>query len=215
VEDVVRRARRIVSCVLVVDDGSRDATSEAARRGGARVLRHPENRGKGAALRTAFESLLPAGFDAIATVDADGQHAPEEIPLLCRGWEEGLDLVLGCRRDHFARMCLLRRASNIVSSMWIGWIAGTTIADAQCGFRLYTRRVIETVGLPEPGFEAESAVLVRTAQSGLRVGAVPISRVIADGRATSHFRPLRDSWRIFRGVLKARAFAPGSRPALE
>lgn len=204
VEDVVRRARRVLPSVLVVDDGSRDATAGAAARGGAQVLRHPGNRGKGAALRTAFEHLFAKGFDAVATIDADGQHAPEEIPVLARGWQDGLDLVLGCRRAHFAAMCRIRRASNIVSSRWIGWMAGTTIADVQCGFRLYTRRLIDAVGFPEPGFEAESAVVVRAVQAGFRVGAVPIRRVIADGRATSHFRPLRDSWRIFRGVLCAR-----------
>src|SRR5262245_33231656 len=77
--EVVHRTARTLPLVLVVDDGSTDGTGNAARRAGARVLRIPENRGKGSALRLAFETLFAEGHEAVVTLDADGQHLPEEI----------------------------------------------------------------------------------------------------------------------------------------
>ena len=101
--DVVRRTRDVLPDVLVVDDGSSDATGDAARAAGAEVVRHDVNRGKGAALVTAFRTLFGRGFDAVVTVDADGQHLPEEIPVLLKAAAGGADLVLGTREHLFAR----------------------------------------------------------------------------------------------------------------
>ena len=109
--------------VVVVDDGSSDATAEVARASGATVVSLPENRGKGAALRLAFERLFGAGFEAIVTLDADGQHVPEEIPRLLEH-RDVADLVV-CSRVHlFAEMGRVRRTSNRLSSSVISLLAG-------------------------------------------------------------------------------------------
>ena len=109
VADVVRRTRAVIEEVLVVDDGSTDGTGDAARGAGADVVAHPANRGKGAALVTAFRTLFGRGCDAVVTVDADGQHLPEEIPRLLEAARGGADLVLGTRDHLFAEMVAARR----------------------------------------------------------------------------------------------------------
>lgn len=203
VGNVVQRSLAMFPDVLVIDDGSRDGTAERAREAGAEVHSFPHNRGKGAGLGAAFTILFSRGFDAVVTVDADGQHLPEEIPRLL-ALSSDADLILGTRDHLFAQMGHVRRMSNRLSSSAISWAAGQSFSDVQTGFRLYKRAVIERVGFPETGFEAESAVVVRAARTGLRVMTTPVKLGKADGRGTSHYRPVADSVRIAAGVFRAR-----------
>lgn len=204
VGEVARRTLAIVAELLVVDDGSDDFTGEAALAAGAEVLRHPRNLGKGRALRTGMEALFGRGVEVVVTLDADGQHLAEEIPRLLECLPLSPDLVLGVRDHHFAQMSGVRRASNRLSSRMISFAAGRALSDVQTGFRLYSKRLFEAVGLREPGFEAESAVVVRASRRGLSIVATPVEMGFVDGRCTSHYRPLRDSLRIARAVIGAR-----------
>ncbi|HEX6202337.1 MAG TPA: glycosyltransferase family 2 protein [Thermoanaerobaculia bacterium] len=219
VGDVARRALALVEAppvagarlaeVLVVDDGSTDATARAAADAGARVVSLPRNQGKGRALATAFDELFARGHAAVVTLDADGQHLPEEVPVLLAAWAGAPEaarphLVLGSRQHLFGGMGGVRRTSNRLSSVLISAAAGIDLADVQSGFRLYSRELIAAIGFPEARFEAESAVVVRAVRAGFRVIAVPVSLGFADGRVTSHYRPLVDSLRIARAVTAAR-----------
>lgn len=204
VAGVVSRALEEAATVVVVDDGSSDGTGARAADAGAEVVRHPRNLGKGAALKTAFSLLFGRGFAAVVTIDADGQHLPEESGKLVAAWDAGADLVLGTRVRHFGGMNRVRRTSNRWSSRAISVLAGQRFDDIQTGFRLYTQEVIEKVGFPEPRFEAESAVIVRAARAGFDVVTVPAELGFADGRVSSHYRPVVDSLRIARAVIWAR-----------
>lgn len=199
---VVAGTLRLLPDLLVVDDGSTDGTAAAARAAGARVVSLPRNQGKGAALAVAFRDLFAQGFDAVVTLDADGQHLPEEIPKLLAVPADA-DLVLGVRDHLFGEMSGLRRVSNRLSSAAISFAAGQRVSDVQTGFRRYSRRLLDAVGFPEARFEAESAVLVRAARRGFRIAVVPVHLGFADGRTTSHFRPLPDSLRIASAVIRA------------
>ncbi|HXO20352.1 MAG TPA: glycosyltransferase family 2 protein [Thermoanaerobaculia bacterium] len=201
---VVRGVSTVLPEVLVIDDGSTDATAEEAQRAGARVLTLPVNRGKGTALAAAFADLFGRGFTGVVTLDADGQHLAGEIATLLAAAEPDADLVLGVRDHLFAGMSPLRRASNRLSSRAISFAAGQRLEDIQTGFRFYSRRLIERVGFPAGRFEAESAVVVRAARAGFRVVTVPVRLGFADGRTTSHYRPLIDSLRIAGAVTRAR-----------
>lgn len=204
VGDIVRRTMPQVGEVLVVDDGSTDRTGPEARAAGAGVLVQEMNRGKGAALRLAFEVLFRKGYEGVVTLDADGQHLPEEIPKLLSLWSEDPDLVLGSRDHLFEEMSGIRKASNSISSRLISFAAGQRVGDVQTGFRLYRRKMIEEIGFPEDRFEAESAVVVRASRRGFKLVSVPIHLGFADGRCTSHYRPVIDSLRIARAVIGAR-----------
>jgi hypothetical protein len=167
----------------------------------------PLNRGKGTALGVAFELLFARGFTGAVTLDADGQHLPSEIPRLLALASES-DLVLGTREHLFAEMGGVRRRSNALSSRAISWAAGQSISDVQTGFRYYSRSLIERVSRMCGRFEAESVVVVRAVRAGLRVRTTPIRLGRADGRPTSHYRPLVDSMRIALAVARARLEAP-------
>lgn len=211
IADVVRRSLAVAAGVLVVDDGSRDDTTVRAKRAGAEVVRHPVNRGKGCALRSAFDLLFARGYDHVITLDADGQHRPEEIPKLYEPTRHGADLVIGSRAAVFSEMHPIRRASNRWSSRLISFAAGQALEDSQSGFRVYSRTMIERIGFEGRRFEAESAIVVRAVRRGFHVETLTVESGFADGRMTSHYRPLSDSLRIAWAVARAvtASAAPG------
>ncbi len=177
--------------VLVVDDGSRDATADLARRHGARVLRFAANRGKGHALLAGFAALPDAA--AVVVLDADGQHPPEEFPRFVAVWQGGSDVVLG-RRRFGAAMPPLRRFANLLSSRWVSLAAGQRVSDSQCGYRLYDRAVLDAVPVTPSRYEVESEMAVRAARLGFRLAEVEIPTVYGD--ETSHLSLTRDVPRI-------------------
>lgn len=184
--------------VLVVDDGSRDATAEVARQHGARVLSFAGNRGKGHALLAGFAALRDE-FDAVVTLDADGQHPPECLPDLVRAADAGADLVLGVRA-RTAGMPSSRRFANGFSSGWATWLAGQRVSDSQCGYRLHSRRLLERTPLTPGRYEVETELVVRAARLGFRIAEVEIPTVYGGERSQIH--ALRDVPRIAGTLLR-------------
>jgi glycosyltransferase involved in cell wall biosynthesis len=200
--------------VLVVNDGSRDATEQVARMYGVPVLSFAGNRGKGHALLAGFAALTD--YDAVITIDADGQHPPECVPTFVAAAEAGADVVLGRRRFE-GGMPPVRRLANAVSSQWASGLAGQTISDSQCGYRLYRREVIAIVPVTPGRYELESEMAVRSARLGFRVREVEIPTVY--GTEQSQIRVARDVPRILgvlarlavEGVLPPRAMRDAAR----
>lgn len=188
--------------VLVVDDGSSDETAAVAERLGATVVRHPENRGKGIALMTGFSWAMAQGYDAVITLDADGQHDPQEIPKFVQAYEDGLgELIIG-RRD-FKQMPFPRRYTNPVFGSWLlSWVLKTPVYDSQSGYRLYGRPLLEGLALTTSRFELEVEVIIQAVRMGVRIGWVEI-RTIYDVGEISYFHPVKDSARFLHMVWHA------------
>jgi glycosyltransferase involved in cell wall biosynthesis len=202
---VVEQARRFMSDVVVIDDGSTDDTASAAKNAGATVLTHPHNRGKGAALKTGFEYALANGYDAVLTIDADGQHLASEMPKFVEARERtGAELIIGSRRHLFAGMLPRRRNANVFSAWAISKAAGLTVDDSQSGFRLYASSLLRRVHIRANGFDAESEVIVRCGRAGIPILMLPIELGFVNGISTSHYRPIADTVKIFWTVTKTR-----------
>ena len=197
IEDVVRRTAAVLPRVLVVDDGSADGTGERAREAGARVLSHASNRGKGAALRTAFEALEREPLDALITLDADGQHDPADIPIFLDAFRRSrAGIIVGSRSSDFTSMSRGRRFGNRFSSSALRFFCGLRLPDSQSGFRLYSMEFVRRVKPRRVAYDAEMELLVRAAEGKFRVESVPLRRFVADGRAGSRYRPWLDTFRI-------------------
>ena len=192
--------------VLVVDDGSRDATAEVAREFGARVHVFAANRGKGNALLAGFELL--ADYDGVVSLDADGQHPPEYFPAFAKAAEQGADLVLGTRSRN-AAMPPARRFANGFSSGWTAWLAGQPVTDSQCGYRYYGRAMLRSTPITPGRYEVETEVIVRASRLGFRVAHVDIPTVYGD--ETSHLSPTRDVPRIVAMMVRL-TFEPRPQP---
>ena len=174
VGSVVLRARRHVTEVVVVDDGSTDNTEEVARLAGATVLRHAENRGKGEAYRTLWAHARVQGFEALVVLDGDGQHDPDEIPLVLAKLQEGNDFVVGARWGDSTGMPLWRKVGKRVldygTAMASEGIEGAPkLTDSQSGFRAYSRKALEAIEPRQAGFSVESQLLIDAHEAGLRI----------------------------------------------
>jgi glycosyltransferase involved in cell wall biosynthesis len=190
---VVEGARRHLP-VVVVDDGSSDATAAIAERAGARVLRQAPNQGKGAALRAGFVAALAQGAEAVITLDGDGQHDPAEIPTFLAAYARrrlaGLttELIVG-RRD-FRRMPPARRVSNWLGTVVLSAAVGRWIEDNQSGYRLVGRRLMTaTLASLESGFAFEVEMIAICLREGWPIDWLPIRTIY--GAERSHIRPVR------------------------
>ncbi len=207
VGDVVHGALQHAAAVVVVDDGSTDGTAAAAALAGATVIAHSVNRGKGAALRSGFAWAVRHDVDLAFTLDADGQHDPQEMPRFLEAYTRtGADLVIGQRT--YAEMPLVRRWANRTGRRLLALALGQDVPDNQSGYRLHSRRLLALLQAVEAAqnparFSYEVEVIVRAVGAGYPIAWVPIRTIYGDEK--SHFHPLHDTldflrtvWRIWR-----------------
>jgi glycosyltransferase involved in cell wall biosynthesis len=206
---VVEGARRHLP-VLVVDDGSTDATADLAERAGATVIRQAPNQGKGAALRAGFSAALAGGAAAAITLDGDGQHDPAEIPAFVGtySWRsvagERTELIIGARS--FRRMPPVRRLANWLGTVTLSAALGRWIADNQSGYRLVGRRLMRAMLTSrEDGFAFEVQMIAVCLREGWPIEWIPIRTIYADER--SHIRAGRHLREFLAATGRARRIA--------
>ena len=174
---VVLRAKKYADTVLVIDDGSSDATAKIAELAGALVIRHELNMGKGIAIRDAFVKAREMNADILVLLDADGQHNPDEIPVLLAPIQAGAaDMVIGSRfLDVKSEIPTYRRAGQQVLTYLTNSVSKSKVTDSQSGFRAFSKKAIDTLPLEEKGIGIESYLQRSADDSGLRIVEVPIT----------------------------------------
>jgi glycosyltransferase involved in cell wall biosynthesis len=177
VGSVILQARQYVDEVIVVDDGSTDNTARVAELAGASVIRHPENRGKGAAIQSILAAARKSNPDVLVLLDADAQHNPNEIPVLIKPISEGFDLVIGSREAQNDKTPRHRRIGKRVISRSTRLASKADVFDTESGFRALSPKAINELELKENGFAIESEMIARAAARNLKITEVPISNI--------------------------------------
>jgi glycosyltransferase involved in cell wall biosynthesis len=206
--DIARRTRERLDHVLVVDDGSTDQTAERAREAGVEVVVHPENRGKGEAIKTGLAHWFasnnrPTGEPDRQIIwaillDSDGQHLPEEIDrfMAAAASVTRPTFFIGNRMNDVARMPFARRVVNRYMSKEISRICGQRIPDTQCGFRMVDRHLAPHLHGGGHRFDYETEVLIIASRTAYQIESVPITTVYTD--QVSKIHPVRDAIRFFK-----------------
>lgn len=212
---VVTAALNHCNTVIVIDDGSSDATVAQLTDLRITLIKHAQPQGKARALLEGFSAALKLGCNGVVTMDGDGQHSADDIPrLLAAAAQYPRHIVIGARLRGRDNAPGRRRFGNDVADWFVSWTAGQRIVDSQSGQRYYPREVLELAqNLPHSGFVFESEILIEAAEHGIRTVSVPIESRYHEGRRASHFRPFRDIMRITRMIswrLMCGGFRPGN-----
>lgn len=191
--------------IVVIDDGSTDNTAEIARKSGAYVLRHQQNKGKGASLKAGFRYVLNRGYDAAITMDADAQHSPEDIfKFIETAQVFDIDMVVGNRMLSSKNMPPIRWLTNNIMSLTISLICWRNIRDSQCGFRLIKTKVLQELNPISSNYEIESETIIEARHKGFKIKFIPVQTIYT--KQTSQINPVVDTIRFFKFLL--RIFCP-------
>jgi glycosyltransferase involved in cell wall biosynthesis len=199
---IVRKIVEMGMSVLVVDDGSSDATERMALDGGAMVIRNKKNRGKGYSLRRGMDHVSEkTKFEWMILMDGDGQHHPEDIPILMEAARDGkTDMVTGNRMLNTENMPLLRYLTNRFTSFVVSGMCRQTIPDTQCGYRLIRTEAAKNLKLDSSRYDIDSEILIQGARNGFKISSAPVQTIY--GEEKSEINPLRDTVRFFKLVIR-------------
>ncbi|HZZ19410.1 MAG TPA: glycosyltransferase [Opitutaceae bacterium] len=206
---VIRAAAEVSDHVIVVNDGSTDATEGVLREvaekfeGRVHVLSFAKNKGKGVALMEAFRhatSSVP--FDILVTLDGDGQHRPEDIPRMAEAMTNDDAMLVGERMER-NKMPLRSRIGNTLTAVLLRTLYPNAPLDTQSGFRAFRRDFVQEIAGAIKGgrYETELEILLFALRKGRQIGSATIPTVYFEFNRLSHFRPLMDSLRIYRTLL--------------
>jgi glycosyltransferase involved in cell wall biosynthesis len=196
---LVLNARQYVDEVIVVDDGSSDNTAGIAGLAGADVLRHPNNLGYGAAVRSLLAEAKKRDADVLVILDADSQHDPREIPKLVGPVREGYDFVVGSRQNQGSKIPFYRRVGQKVILSSLSVLSGKDITDSECGFRAFSRRALDTLDLKENGMAVSAETIAEATRCNLKVAQVPVS--VTYHKESSTLNPLAHGLGVLTRIL--------------
>jgi glycosyltransferase involved in cell wall biosynthesis len=204
ISDIVLKSKKYSDEVIVVDDGSTDNTSSVAKNAGAEVLRHESRQGPGAAIRSGFQAAIAENVDILVTIDGDGQHNPEEIPVLIQTMiSENADLVIGSRfLVHPCEIKFYRRFGIDIINFAYNIGSKVKITDSQSGFRAYSKKFLQTVKINENNFGFSVETLVKARNQGLIIKEAPISCIYHD--QGSSLNPVAHGFHVTWSVFKFR-----------
>jgi len=192
IAEIIDRSKKYDDEVIVYDDGSTDDTNQAALSAGATVIRNPENKGYGVAIRSLFQAAKEKGADIMITLDSDGQHDPRQIPDLLKPLSQGFDIVIGSRflRKDDQEKVPRYRSFGIKTITKLTQVASYgKITDSQSGFRAYNKNALSNINLFEDGMAVSTEILVRASEKKLLTTEVPIT-INYDIKDTSTHNPI-------------------------
>jgi hypothetical protein len=202
---IVNRARAYASEVIVCDDGSTDDTARVAQAAGATVMRHRANKGYGFAIQTLFQIAKEKNADVMVTLDADGQHDPDQIPNIVEPiLDEGFDIVIGSRflSTHDKQKVPSYRSFGIKTLTLLTKAASyRNITDAQSGFRAYSKAALSQIQLYEDGMAVSAEILLRASKHNLSIKEVPVT-VTYGIEGTSTMNPISQGATVLRSIIQ-------------
>jgi glycosyltransferase involved in cell wall biosynthesis len=196
---LVLDTRQYVDEVIVVDDGSSDNTARVAGLAGADVVRHPQNLGYGAAVRSLLAEARQRNADVLVILDADSQHDPREIPNLVKPLDHGYDFVIGSRENQTGKIPLYRRVGQKVILNSVSALSGTELTDSECGFRAFSKKAIATLDLKQDGMAVSAETIAEATRCNLKITQVPVS--VTYHKDGSTLNPLSHGLGVFTRVL--------------
>ena len=202
IEDLVKSAKNHVDSVIVCDDGSTDGTADMAKKAGAIVISHKINQGYGAAIISLFDYARDNNAEIMITLDGDGQHNPNQIPLLLNIiTQHNVDVVIGSRflNQNIEAPGYRQRGIKIITSA-ANFGADLKVSDSQSGFRAYSKNAIDAIHPTEVGMSVSTEILLKISNKGLSLAEVPIT-ISYDGD-TSHHNPVSHGVSVLVNTIK-------------
>ncbi len=198
---IVKEITALSFDAVVVDDGSSDSTAGEAAQFGAVVLRNSANLGKGASLKTGFAYCLEKGYEAVITMDGDGQHSPAEIKnfMSALALHPQADMIIGNRMRYPLDMPYIRRLTNKAMSWLLSYLCKQAIPDTQNGFRLIKSSILKDLKLKSDRFEIESEMIIAGARKGAKIISIPVCSLYKN--TSSQINPILDTARFIKFIL--------------
>jgi glycosyltransferase involved in cell wall biosynthesis len=209
IQGVIKSCTSYGMDIIIIDDGSSDSTAEKVRsmiplsENSLKLIVHPENMGKGRALITGFDHIVNNDYTGVITLDADGQHDPDEIKDFFKiVGDEDPDLIIGTRLGNTSGMPFIRLATNVFTSWIISNIAGKKVSDVQSGYRYLKSDALRKIKLRTSNFDTEPEIIMRAGWHNMKILNVPIKTIYHDN-FTSYVNPVTDTIKFFKLVFNS------------